>query len=201
MSVMYGIVNKAVEDFVSSNFGAEVWARVKQTANCDVDTFISLETYPDQMTYSLVAAGEAVCGIPAAKILESFGEHWVRFTDSEAYGELLRSTGRSLPSFLNNLDQMHRKVEMSFEGSKMPSFKCQELQPGILRLEYYSDRPGLVPFVQGLVRGAGRLFHIEVEVSPEGPCTDRGRTGTAFRVTYDPPQVKSNETLEAAQLT
>jgi hypothetical protein len=36
---MYGIVNKAIEDLVTENFGEEKWQEVKAKSGVDVDFF------------------------------------------------------------------------------------------------------------------------------------------------------------------
>ena len=59
---MYGLVNKAVEELVVSNFGEDKWELIKSKAGVDVDVFISNESYPDSMTYDLVGAASEVLG-------------------------------------------------------------------------------------------------------------------------------------------
>ncbi len=41
---MYGIVNQAIEDLVTSSFGQEKWDRVKQLSGVDVD-FLSATSH------------------------------------------------------------------------------------------------------------------------------------------------------------
>ncbi|MFX5825137.1 heme NO-binding domain-containing protein, partial [Acinetobacter baumannii] len=53
---MYGIVNKAIEDLVIENFGAEKWDAVKLRSGVDIDFFISNEPYDDDVTFKLASA-------------------------------------------------------------------------------------------------------------------------------------------------
>ena len=53
---MYGLVNKAVEGLVVSNFGEETWEQIKGRASVDIDMFISNDSYPDSITYDLLVA-------------------------------------------------------------------------------------------------------------------------------------------------
>ena len=46
---MYGLVNKAVEDLVVSNFGDEKWQAIRAKAEVEEEVFISNESYPDEM--------------------------------------------------------------------------------------------------------------------------------------------------------
>ena len=161
---MYGLVNKAIEDFVTQQFGVETWERILEKADLDAEVFISMKTYPDDWTYKLVGAASGVLGLPADHILTAFGEHWIRFTQREGYGQLLTACGRTLPEFLKKLDNMHAHIGLTFAGSKMPSFRCTEIGPNQLQVDYYSERPGLGPMVVGLLRGLGVLFGNTVEV-------------------------------------
>lgn len=42
---MYGLVNKAVEDLVSTRFGAETWTKVREKAGVGVGGFVSMDPY------------------------------------------------------------------------------------------------------------------------------------------------------------
>lgn len=160
---MYGLVNKAIEDFVSQEFGIETWEQILERSGVPAEVFISMETYPDEWTFQLVGAASEVLGLPADTILTGFGEHWIRYTGRE-YGHFLTSTGRTLPQFLKKLDDLHAHVGLSFINSKMPSFHCTELGPDLLQVDYYSERPGLGPMVVGLLQGLGAIFGNTVEV-------------------------------------
>ena len=53
---MYGLVNKAVVDLVVSKFGEDTWNAIKKKAEVDIDVFVSMDGYPDELTYKLVGA-------------------------------------------------------------------------------------------------------------------------------------------------
>jgi hypothetical protein len=161
---MYGLVNKAIEDYVCSNFDADTWERIKEKAQVDVDVFVCMEAYPDEVTYSLVGAASELLGTPASEILSSFGEHWVGFTRREGYAELLAATGRTLPEFLSNLDGLHARVGLTYGFANTPLFRVKPTGPGELVLDYVSTRPGLGPMVMGLLQGLGLMFHTSVTV-------------------------------------
>jgi hypothetical protein len=162
---MYGLVNKAIEDMVRTQFGEEIWDKIRQQAGMVPDTFLSLEGYPDDLTHRLVKAASAVLGLSPAAIMEAFGEFWVQYTAREGYGELMDMSGDTLPEFLQNLDNLHARVGISFPQLKPPSFECNETDESVLNLEYRSEREGLAPMVVGLVKGLGSRFDTEVEVA------------------------------------
>ena len=161
---MYGLINKAIEDFVTQEFGAGSWERILEKANLDAEVFISMKTYPDEWTYKLVGAASEVLSLPADAILTAFGQHWIRFMGREGYGQLLTGCGKNLPNFLKGLDNMHAHIGLAFANAKMPSFRCTEMGPNLLQVDYYSERPGLGPMVVGLLKGIGDLFGNTVEI-------------------------------------
>ena len=161
---MYGMVNKAVEEMVCMHHGELVWEQIRSRAGVDVDVFMSNEPYSDDITYRLVGAASEVLAVPAEEILQAFGEHWVLHTARDAYGGLLQAAGRTLPEFLRNLPNFHSRVAMIFPQLQPPRFECTDVTPDSLRLHYFTHRPGLVPFVVGLMHGLGKMYSTPVSV-------------------------------------
>jgi hypothetical protein len=183
---MYGMVNKAVEEMVCMHHGEAVWEQIKAKAGVDVDVFMSNEGYPDEVTYRLVGAASEVLGLPAEKILQAFGEHWVMYTAQEGYGGLMRAAGNSLPEFLGNLPTFHSRVSMIFPKLQPPRFRCTEVTDRSLRLHYYTHRPGLSSFVTGLLQGLGKMFKTPV-MARLVESRELGADHDVFQVEWDPP--------------
>lgn len=169
---MYGLVNKAIQDLIATRFGEAKWQEVKATAGVSVPAFVGMNAYPDEVTHSLVEAASRVLGLSVDDVLETFGEHWILYTAQEGYGEMLEMAGRTLFEFLQNLDNLHSRVGLLFPELRPPSFRCTDITGGSLRLRYYSERPGLAPFVVGLVRGLGVRFNTPVSVTLERSRAD-----------------------------
>ena len=155
---MYGLVNKAVEELVISGFGEETWEVVKVKAGVEEEVFISNQTYPDEVTFNLVAAASEVLDLPVSEILISFGEHWVLKTAVESYGPMMEATGASLREFLVNLPHFHTRVTMIYPDLKPPCFECRDVAENSLELRYHTHRSGLTNFVVGLVQGLGKYY-------------------------------------------
>jgi hypothetical protein len=168
---------------VIAGFGEDIWERIKRDAGVDVDAFVSMESYDDSITYSLVQAGSAALDMPPEAILRAFGEYWVLVTAAEGYPELMQAAGSTLPEFLGNLDQLHTRVLMTFPELRPPSFNCKEVQPGELTVTYMSDRVGLEPMVVGLLEGLGKHFNTPVEVTMVEVAEGSG-AATDFLVRY-----------------
>ena len=162
---MYGLVNKAVVDLVCSKFGQDTWLKIKQKAEVDIDVFVSMDAYPDDVTYRLVAAASEVLNLPPEAVLEAFGEYWVLYTANEGYGPLLDASGSSLREFLLNLDALHARVALTMPALRPPRFRMVDVDPKTLLLEYHSTRQGLAPMVVGLLKGLGIRFKTPIEIS------------------------------------
>ena len=161
---MYGLVNRSVEQMVRSRFGETAWATIRAKAGVDIDGFVALKSYPDEMTYRMVGAASEVLGLPPAQVLEAFGEYWVLETAQKGYGDVMKMSGRTFPEFLQNLDQMHSRLSLTFKHYVPPSFECTDVTSDSLVLHYHSSRTGLLPFVVGLVKGLARWFNTPATV-------------------------------------
>ena len=161
---MYGMVNRAIEEMLTSGHGADVWERVKVKAGVDVDVFISTEGYPDSITYDLVAASSDVLGISPAQVMEAFGEYWILETTQRGYRDLMSSGGATLREFLINLPNFHARLSMVFPHLAPPEFAVSDVAERSLRLHYMSERAGLAPFVKGLILGLAKMFETTATV-------------------------------------
>src|SRR5438445_13755882 len=107
---MYGLVNQAIEDLVRAKHGGSAWERVKQRAEVQIEAFIGMEQYPDDLTYKLVDAASEVLDLRREEVLLAFGEYWVLFTAKKRYGEMLAACGKTLPESLQNFDTLNTRV-------------------------------------------------------------------------------------------
>ncbi|MEM1415832.1 MAG: heme NO-binding domain-containing protein [Myxococcota bacterium] len=168
---MYGLVNKAIQDFVTREHGPEAWERIRVAAEVDVLEFVCMSPYPDDLTYRLVAAAADELAQPAETVLEGFGEYWIRFSAEEGYGELMHMWGSSLEEFLGHMNDLHARISMVFPELRPPRIRCEALSDDMLALHYESDRPGLAPFVTGLLRGLGKRFGRALQVHHDAART------------------------------
>ena len=165
---MYGMVNRAIEDLVCTNFGEEKWEQIRQKAGVEEEFFVSNEGYPDALTFRLVAAASEVLGLTPEAILIAFGEHWILKTAREGYGDLMQAHGRTLPEFLSNLPNFHTRVALLFPKLQPPRFEVSDSTPTSLHLHYHTHRRGLEAFVVGLLQGLGKMFETPVTVKQIG---------------------------------
>ena len=161
---MYGIVNKAIEELVVANFGAEKWEAVKNRSGIDIDFFISSEPYDDDITYKLAQAVSEEMDMTLNAVLIAFGEWWVVKTTKEKYGGLMEAGGDDLRQFLINLPLFHNRVMLIYPKLTPPEFKVSDITENSINLHYLSKREGLQDFVRGLIQGLGIMYNTPVSI-------------------------------------
>jgi len=166
---MYGLVNKAAQDFITESHGQQTWQIIKKNAGVTEDAFISMKAYADEITYNIVTAASEHLNADPNDVLEAFGRYWIKFTMVQGYSHLLSLAGKTFPEFLNNLNNMHAHIAQSYTELNPPSFSCKEIDSSSFKFEYHSTRPGLSQFVVGLLYGLGEHFDLEVSIDYLGP--------------------------------
>lgn len=166
VGAMYGLVNRAIEQLVVSTGGEAAWQRVCRRAGVAAEGFVAMCPYDDGITYRLVGAVSEELGLAPEQVLEAFGNYWVLYTAEEGYGELMHACGEDLRQFLDNLNELHGRIETIFPGLRPPHFEVQDVAPGEYWLHYGSEREGLAPMVVGLLKGLAKRFGQAVEIEP-----------------------------------
>jgi len=161
---MYGIVNKAIEELVISNFGHDKWTLIKEKSGIDIDYFISTEPYDDAVTYLLAQAVAEVMDITLTDVLIAFGEWWILKTGKEKYGSLMKAGGKSLQEFLIHLPDFHTRIMLMYPKLTPPEFEITDIKENGLQVHYHSKREGLQEFVRGLLQGLSKLYQVETTI-------------------------------------
>ena len=180
---MYGIVNKAIEDLVKTNFGEHTWDAVKKRSGVDIDYFLSSEPYDDAITYKLAGAVSEEMNMPVGKVLEAFGEWWILKTGKEKYGGLMEAGGKNLREFLINLPLFHNRIMLMYPKLTPPEFKISDVEETSIRIHYYSKREGLQEFVRGLLQGLGKMYSTPVDIILL-QSRDEGEDHEIFKVSW-----------------
>ncbi|MEY4594144.1 MAG: hypothetical protein RIQ47_554 [Bacteroidota bacterium] len=161
---MYGIVNKAVEELITDNFGEEKWEAVRQRAGIDVDFFISTEPYDDDITYKLAVAASHELNMDISQVMIALGEYWVLHVGKKKYGGLMEAGGNNLRDFLHNLPQFHSRIMLLYPKLTPPEFRISNSKDNSLDVHYFSKRQGLQEFVRGLLQGLSKLYQTETTI-------------------------------------
>lgn len=157
------MVNNALQELVTQRLGESTWQRLAAAAGVEDGFFISLENYPDEVTYALISGAAAALDLTVEAFLEEFGRHWIAFAMRTAYGPLL-SAPRSFSETLTGLDDMHKLIRRTLPRVNTPSFRFYPSSTGGT-LRYVSSRTGLAPFVVGLLHGLAEMHSMKVTIA------------------------------------
>jgi len=180
---MYGIVNKAIEDLVKTNFGEEKWELIKNRSGIDIDFFISNEPYNDDITFKLAESVAIEMNITLYEVFVAFGEWWIIKTGQEKYGCLLDAGGQNLKEFLVNLPMFHNRIMLIYPKLTPPEFKVSNVEERSIIIHYFSKRLGLQGFVWGLLVGLGKVYKTPAIIELL-ESRDRGNDHEIFKVAW-----------------
>lgn len=180
---MYGIVNKSIEDLITSLFGADQWNLILEKSAIEQSYFISNEPYDDAITFQLANTISKEMNMSLSEVLITFGEWWITKTTKEKYSGLMEAGGNNLRDFLINLPQLHNRVMLLYPKLTPPEFKISHLETNSLCLHYNSKREGLQDFVVGLIQGLGKLFETQTTIELL-KSRQKGEENDVFKISW-----------------
>jgi guanylate cyclase soluble subunit beta len=182
---MYGLINNSLQEMIRERFGEEQWQAVLAASGVPEDSFLTMRSYDDSVTYSLAGAAAEVLGAPVEACMEMFGEYWVLETASKSYGMLLDAAGEDMVSFLRNMNALHDRITSTFLDYVPPQFYVEERGEHHL-IHYVSKREGLMSFVVGLLKGLAARFNSEVTILSQTEMDVASGTHAIFEVRITP---------------
>lgn len=177
---MYGVINKSLREMVLGQFGEAAWQRVLTRSGVGEDSFLSMQSYDDAITYQLAQACAEELGIDLADALKAFGVHWIEHTLAKDYNSLANTCGDDLVTFLSNLNALHDRISSTFLDYQPPGFSVERMPDGHVHIVYTSTRVGLTPFVEGLLEGLAGRFNQPMEIVEQQPLAVEEGEQTAF---------------------
>jgi hypothetical protein len=177
---MYGMVNEGIRSFIIKNYGEGKWREIATHANLKDQDFILLQIYSDKLTYDLVGSICHVLEITSDQALEAYGRYWISFAAGSGYENLLLMFGGDFRSCLHNLNHMHEHMGSFMTGIIAPSFHVVEESETEIKVDYFSKREGLHPFVLGLLYGLLDRYEQQGKVEYLGPSGE----GHRFKINF-----------------
>jgi hypothetical protein len=182
---MYGVINNSLKEMIYEKFGEDKWQQVLSVSGVPDDSFLSMRSYDDALTYSLANAASEVLGAPVDACLEMFGEYWVLETATKSYGMLMDAAGNDMLEFLSNMNNLHDRITSTVLNYVPPEFFVESTN-NTHKIHYVSQRKGLISFVVGLLKGlATRFGHDLIILDQCDLDVDKG-THTVFQVELVP---------------
>ncbi len=161
---MYGMVNRCVQGAIESRYGSRAWDEVLMAAKVDVEIFILSESYPDDVTERILRAAESLLRRPLEDLLYEVGLHWALTVVPQYYPYMVRPGTQTYGEFLGTLNEFHNQVRRMFPLLQPPRFEVRVQTERSAELVYFSNRPGMARFAEGILFGLGQYFGQAVTV-------------------------------------
>lgn len=149
---MHGLINRAVQCFVTDSYGAEKWVETTQVAELRFVEFEAMLTYDDALTVDLLDAVSRVLKRPRNDVMEDIGTYLVSHPNVEALRRLLRFGGVTFVEFLHSLDDLPDRARLAVSDLTLPRLELRENKSGQFTLICESPLAGYGHVMMGILR-------------------------------------------------
>ena len=117
---MHGLMNRAIQCFLSDTYGAETWATVAEQAGIGREGFEAMMVYPDSVTESLLAAACRHLSKPRDALLEDIG---IWLVSVERLRRLMRFGGVDYHDFIDTLEELPGRAQLAVTDIGLPALR------------------------------------------------------------------------------
>lgn len=149
---MHGLINRAIQAFVTSTYGADRWEEVMEEAGLGFTEFEAMLFYTDEQSGRMLAAMEQVLARPLPEMLEDMGTFLVSNPQVEALRRLLRFGGVNYVEFLHSLDDLPDRARLAVSDLHLPGLELVEQAPQQFELVCQPGLPGYAYVLMGVLR-------------------------------------------------
>ncbi|MGC9418264.1 MAG: heme NO-binding domain-containing protein [Rhodovulum sp.] len=149
---MHGLINRAIQCFLSDIYGAECWSHVAHTAGVEPGGFEAMLTYEDALTDAVLDAAADRLGLPREMLLEDMGTYLVSNKDFEALRRLLRFGGENFLEFLFTIDDLPERARLAVPDLELPDIELTEDAAEGFVIHVRGGWPGVEFVLQGMLR-------------------------------------------------
>jgi hypothetical protein len=163
-----GTIVRCLQELVEKKGGGrEAWAATLKSAGLSpTHQFSTMDDIDDALVLKVIGAAAGVLKITQQQAIDAFGEHWSLTYAPSIYGVYFDKCNNAR-DFLLSLAAIHVRMTASMANASPPKFTYDDSAPDAVTMTYSSKR-GLVALMPGLVRGVGKYYKEQVEVSVSG---------------------------------
>ncbi|MDA0923635.1 MAG: heme NO-binding domain-containing protein [Proteobacteria bacterium] len=151
-AAMHGMVNRALQGFLTSTYGDAVWAEVRSQAGLPFDDFEAMLSYPDPMTSACFEAASHVLHKDHGTLLEDFGIWLVTDPNLEPVRRLLRFSGARFEDFLHALEDLDERGRLVLPALDLPRMTVSQLGDGRFVIDAAWSLAGVSAILTGCLR-------------------------------------------------
>ena len=161
---MKGVIVNCLKELVTNKFGRDKWEAALGKAGIDKNAiFLATQDVDDAAVLKAVGAVCEVLHISLAQAADAFGEYWVCTYAPNIYKPYFQGV-KSAKEMLLKMDEIHRITTERIPNARPPRFEYTWENDKTLIMKYKSHR-GLIDFLVGLIKGVGKYFKENLNVS------------------------------------
>ena len=153
---MHGLINKAIQSFITDSFGEAVWQRVSAQSgvaqDLGPDGFEAMQQYDDRITDSMLAVAARLLERTRCSLLEDLGTYLVCNPRLASLRRLLRFGGVSFTDFLYSLEDLPGRTRLAVPELALPEIDTEEQGEGRFLLICRACPPGFGHVLMGILR-------------------------------------------------
>lgn len=149
---MHGVINRALQDFLTDTRGAAAWARIAARADLSPPEFEAMLIYDDALTGRVLTAAAQDLNRPQAQILEDMGTYLVTHPRLAGVRRVLRFGGPTFSDFLQSLNGLHGRLHLALPELEPPRLRVRRELRTSFSLTCRWDHPGMGHVLTGLLR-------------------------------------------------
>mmetsp|Transcript_7554 Transcript_7554/g.12953 ORF Transcript_7554/g.12953 Transcript_7554/m.12953 type:complete len:196 (+) Transcript_7554:2856-3443(+) len=169
---MHGLINRAIQCFVTDSYGPDKWVEATRLADLDFVEFEAMLIYDDDITPRILDAVSQVLDRPRADVMEDIGTYLVSHPNVEALRRLLRFGGVTFVEFLHSLDDLPDRARLAVADLQLPRIELHDFGPTQFNLVCDSPIAGYGHVMMGILRAMaddyGALALLEHEGGDQG---------------------------------
>lgn len=169
---MHGLINRAIQAFVTSTYGIERWTELMERADLGFTEFEAMLIYPDDQSQRMLKSLESSLDRPLPEILEDLGTFLVSNPQVESLRRLLRFGGVNYSEFLHSLDDLPDRARLAVSDLHLPGLELMEQAPGSFELWCQPGIPGYAQVLMGVLRAMADDYGSLVILDHEGTRAD-----------------------------
>lgn len=165
---MHGLINRAVQSFVSATYGASCWQQVTDAAGLGFSEFEAMLVYEDDVTTRVLDTLCARLNRPKSEVLEDLGTYLVSHPNMEDLRRLLRFGGVTYLEFLHSLDDLSDRARLAVSDLRLPLIELMEVSSQEYHLICHPGLSGFPSVMVGVLRAMADDYGTLAVLSHEG---------------------------------
>lgn len=150
---MHGVINRALQNFLTDTFGAAAWARIVARAQLPDPDFEAMLVYDPALADHVLQAASAELNRDRDQILEDLGTYLVTHPRLAPVRRLLRFGGASYAEFLHSLNGLGGRLRLALPDFDAPQLRVRRAARNRFYLTCHWGHPGMGHVLIGVLRG------------------------------------------------